>query len=737
MIIKFYRLGLHVIYMQAPHIDSEMTQLIDQLNHAHQVQKQQIADSFYDGLMLLSVNLEPLLINSKAQEYINSRPAASRKLLDKFELYSQKRKQIPFDLESWLQQQLFNTEGKSDHTSPLLWIRCGTASQNKDSLVPVLIKAYPIQSVEQKTENLLVIIQDQSLQIQAEAQIKLMEASYAGQFITDANGYITQPNYAFSAYTGLKPETLHKMTYLDWLKKQVVLQVPFGSVMESLLQEGCWSGEVQLTPSADVQYHAVLSLSMMTDTNRNIEHFIGVLQDITDIHAARSEIERLAYYDNLTGLVNRTLLNNQIAATLENQPNSQSYSGLILLDLDGFKMINDTLGHALGDQLLILVSQKITELAGPDNVVARLDGDEFAVLVKEVSQDAEEAVTQILGLSHKIRQSLDDRYTIRHRSLHCSASVGLYIFKEAAGNDNTDEIIRHANLAMHEAKSLGGNQVFQFEDKLCDFAKQRLEMLQALNHSELDEEFQLYFQAQIDADGNTVAAETLLRWFHPTLGLVPPGEFIPVAEEGRQIIKIGLWVMHKAFLQAKAWDEQYGHVRVSINISPIQFHEQSFVELVIGLVKFTQVNPNNITLELTEGVLIRNTELALQKIQHLVSLGFHVSIDDFGTGYSSLSYLQKLPIHELKIDQSFIRHVPQNSDDVAIIESIVKLAQSKRLTVVAEGVETEEQVNFLRELSHTLLIQGYIYSKPVPAYEFEKVFLETNNSSAEQAAESD
>ncbi|MEA3405492.1 MAG: EAL domain-containing protein [Pseudomonadota bacterium] len=709
--------------MEAPHIDSDMTQLIDQLNHAHHVQKQQIADSFYDGLLLLSVNLEPLLVNAKAQEYIDSRLTASNQLFDKFELYTQKRNHTPFDLHSWLQKQLFNRDHNSDHISPLLWIKCGTATQNKDLLVPVLIKAYPIQSIENKTENLMVLIQDQSLQIQAEAQIKLMEASYAGQFITDSHGYITQPNYAFSAYTGLKPETLNGMTYIDWLKKQVVLRVPFGSVMESLIEEGCWSGEVQLTPTEHTQYHAVLSLSMMTDTNRNIEHFIGVLQDITDIQEARTEIERLAYYDNLTGLANRTLLNNQIVSTLKNQPTSQSYSGLILLDLDGFKMINDTLGHALGDQLLILVSQKISELAGKDDVVARLDGDEFGVLVKEVSQDYEEAITHILGLSHKIRQSIDDRYTIRNRSLHSSASIGLYIFKEAPEDGQSDELIRHANLAMHEAKNLGGNQVFQFEDKLCDFAKQRLEMLQALNHSELDDEFQLYFQAQIDSDGNTVAAETLLRWFHPSLGLVPPGEFIPVAEEGRQIIKIGLWVMHKAFLQAKAWNEQYGQIRVSINISPIQFHEQSFVELVIGLIKFTQVNPANITLELTEGVLIRNTDLALQKIQHLVSLGFHVSIDDFGTGYSSLSYLQKLPIHELKIDQSFIRHVPENTDDVAIIESIVKLAQTKRLIVVAEGVETEGQVNYLRELSNTLLIQGYIYSKPVPANEFENVFL--------------
>ncbi|BCN92384.1 hypothetical protein THMIRHAM_01690 [Thiomicrorhabdus immobilis] len=696
-----------------------MNSLIEQLSLAHKNQKQQIADSFHDGLILFSLNLKPHLINQKAQSYIKL-SNQNDSLFKQLEVYSHKRDRIQFDVEQWLKENLLS---KEIHSSPLLWIRCESDTNSKTCLIPIIIKAHKIQSLAQKTESLLILIQDQSLQIQAEAQSKLMDASYAGQFITDAHGYITQPNFAFSAYTGLTPETLQGMTYIEWLQKQVVFRVPFDSVMKALLDESCWSGEVQLTPSANSQYHAVLSLSMMTDENRNIEHFIGVLQDITDIQEARNEIERLAYYDELTGLANRTLLNNHLVSTLNNQPKSQSFSGLILLDLDNFKMINDTLGHAIGDQLLILVSQKISALTSTDDLVARLDGDEFAILLKEVSQDFDETTTHILSLAHKIRESLADRYNIKNRSLHITASIGVYLFNRGLETENIDQIIRHANLAMHEAKNLGGNQAYLFEDKLSAVAKQRLEMLQALNHSELDDEFQLYFQAQVDSQGKTVGAETLLRWFHPSLGLVPPGQFIPVAEEGRQIIKIGLWVMHKAFLQAKAWNKKYGDIRISINISPIQFHEQSFVELVIGLVKFTLVNPNNITLELTEGVLIRNTDLALQKIQHLVSLGFHISIDDFGTGYSSLSYLQKLPIHELKIDQSFIRHIPENPDDMAIVESIVRLAQTKSLNIVAEGVENQQQAEFIRQQHQDILIQGYYYSKPCPALEFEQNFL--------------
>ena len=710
--------------MTTPPIDSEMTSLIDQLNQSHHRQKQKIVDAFYDGLILLSATLQPLIINQRASHYCDPLKS-SNPLFEQFEIYSQKRNNLPFDLDTWLKQIASQPKPPAEIVSPLLWIR--EYNSKKRQLVPVLIKGYPLPATADQSQQCMILMQDQSLQIQAEAQIKLMEASYAGQFITDSNGYITQPNYTFSAYTGLNQQTLSEITYIEWLKKQVVLRVPFNSVMQALLNDGCWSGEIQLSPSENAQYHAVLSLSMLTDDNRNIEHFIGVLQDITDIQEARSKIERLAYYDNLTGLANRTLLNNQISVTLENANQSRSYSGLILLDLDGFRMINDTWGHAIGDQLLIMVSQKINQLAHQNDLIARLDGDEFAVLVNEVSQDAIEAKTHILGLAHKIRHTIDDRYTIQHRSLHSSASVGVFIFKENQDIQRPDELIRFSNMALHEAKNLGGNQVYEFQEKLGDEAKHRLEMLQALNHSELDDEFQLYFQPQINHDGQTVGVEILLRWFHPTLGLVPPNDFIPVAEEGRQIIKIGLWVMHKAFLQAKAWNELYGPLRVSINISPIQFHEQSFVELVIGLVKFTQVSPTYITLELTEGVLIRNTELALQKIQHLVSLGFKISIDDFGTGYSSLSYLQKLPIHELKIDKSFIRNVPEYKDDVAIIESIIQLAQTKQLAVVAEGVETEEQALFLTETSNNILIQGYFFSRPVPANEFESVFLKHPN----------
>jgi diguanylate cyclase (GGDEF)-like protein len=688
---------------------------------------QHIADHSNDGLLVLSKELTPLLINQTARQYL-SEPESLNDIFKHLIIYTQKRKHILFNLKEWIFSQSLTNKHSCTETS-LLWIK----TDHQKALIPVIFKLSKIENSSPPSSNWLLLIQDQSSKIEAEAKICLIKNSSAGQFITDSTGLITEPNPTFMCYTGLDSKALQKMTYIDWLKAHVILKVPFDLVMNALLKTGTWSGKIQLIPapqnsSSQKDMPAILTLSMLTDENRNIEHFIGVIQDLSEIHEAHHKIEQLAYYDALTGLANRTLLHKRLEQILSKTQNHPSYSALILLDLDNFKIINDTLGYATGDELLILVAQKLQKLTHQDNLVVRMEGDEFAVLFQNISQDTSEALTQALGLAYKIQDALDGRYTLENRSLHCSVSVGVYLFNKPPQEGYSDEIIRYTNMAMHEAKTLGGNQVYLFEDRLCNLAKQRLEMLQALNHSELDDEFQLYFQAQVNAQGQIVSAEALLRWFHPTLGFVPPSEFIPVAEEGRQIIKIGLWVMHKAFVQAKLWHKQHNNLRVAINISPVQFHEQSFIELIIGLVKFTQVNPAYITLELTEGVLIRNTTLALQKIQHLVSLGFHISIDDFGTGYSSLSYLQKLPIHELKIDRSFIQHIPDNQDDIAIVDTILKLAQNKQLTVVAEGVETERQANFLRQQSDTLLIQGYFFSKPAPAKQFEQQFLNGTNN---------
>lgn len=678
----------------------------------------EIINRFDEGVALFTADASPILFNQPFKDYYPALELESpQKFYQEIVLYKQKHRGETFDLKNWLT--LLHQNKEAPHRQ--VWLK----TTQKDTAVPVRLQAYWIDL--HTTPHILLIVTDQSLSKQITAQNRLMEASYAGQFVTNSQGYISQPNHAFCAYTGLSHQELTDLTYLDWLKQQVSFKVPFEKVVSALLKEQFWTGEVQIHTPGDSTFYAVLSLSMILDTSKNVEHFIGVLQDTTDIRAAQAEIQQLAYFDKLTGLANQTLLHDRLEKTLQDKTSITPYRALYLVNLDGFKIINDTFGHTTGDQLLTQVAQKLKQQLPEESMLARLSGGSFAVLYTSKTQDQQFAKEDINQYGEQLLEAIDDRYKLEKHSIHSAASIGVCTFAlNQPISLDSDQLTRYANMAMHEAKKLGGNQAYLFEDTLIQKAKRRLELIEALNHSELDDEFQIYFQAQVDKDKKIVSAETLLRWVHPKLGAVSPSKFIPVAEEGRQIIKIGLWVLHKAFLQAKAWNTVHRNIRISINVSPVQFHEQSFIEMIIGLIKFTQVEPKTITLELTEGVLIKNAKLALQKIQHLVSLGFEISIDDFGTGYSSLSYLQRLPIHELKIDKTFINQVPGNIDDEAIVNSIIQLASSKQLKIVAEGVETNEQAQFLINRNPEMVLQGYLFSQPLPAVEFEQELIKSD-----------
>lgn len=676
----------------------------------------EIMHQFDEGVILLNAELEVILVNTALLKDYPALKTDQFSLSD-LELISQKSSQTHFNLHAWLSEWLRSAPLDSKTTLPL-WLKKPHAS----TTLPIEICPSLIQ--QNDSPLILLKIVDLTLKMKSDAQAQLMRANHAGQFITDQHGRIAQPNQAFCAYSGLSESTVVKMNYLEWIQAHVSFKIPQKQVIKYLLDDHFWSGEVKVFSSSEHSFDAILSLSMMLDSQNNIQHFVGTLQDLTDIKQAHHDIHKLAQFDKLTGLANRAHLHQQIQNQLNN--NHSTFNTLYFIDLDGFKIINDTFGDLTGDQLITQVAKKLESLVAEEDTLARVSGDEFVILQPLSTEAIDMAKIESLKLANKIVETIDGRYDVSGVSLHSSASVGVCIFP-LPDNDSrsyrTDELTSFADMAMYEAKKLGGNQVYLFEHCLIKQAKQRLELIEALNHSELDEEFQIFFQAQVDRNGALVSAETLIRWFHPALGIISPAKFIPVAEEGRQIIKIGLWVIHKAFLQAKAWNK-IRPIQIAINISPIQFHEQSFVEMIIGLVKFTQVDPHNITLELTEGVLIRNAALARQKIQHLVSLGFKVSIDDFGTGYSSLSYLQKLPIHELKIDQDFIKHIPGHPDDEAIVESIINLAKTKKLAIVAEGVENQTQADYLIQKHPDILIQGFHYSKPIPAVDFEATYLQ-------------
>lgn len=672
------------------------------------------------ALALFSKNGQPQLFNTQFIEYFPKTEANNNFYLTTL-IYSEKRDKTKFNLKNWIKE--FSQTKKTLLESEQLWLTPSYGLQ----AIPVYLEIKKVQLDD--TEKLILTIHDKSLERQFHAHHKLMQEHFSGQFITDSNGFITQPNKAFCHYTQLNKQELSKLNYVLWLKKQVSFNVPFDQVMSSLLKQHHWRGDVQIFNEQKANFTAILSLSMLVDTKNNIEHFIGVLQDLTEIKQAQQKINTLSNFDELTGLANRNQLNKKLIECYSQDDQTKTQYSLLMIGLEGFNIINDTYGTKVGDELLVLVSNKVQQFISKQAVLlARLDGSHFAILLNTRVDDEFLARSEVSYIANQLLKEIKSKYQLDQHSLHISASIGASLFTscktdgQVCSSDNTasEQLINYANMALSEARKQKGDDFYFFEQSLVDTAHKHLELIEALNHSELDKEFQLYFQGQANAAGDIIAAETLIRWFHPVLGIIPPSKFIPVAEEGRQIIKIGLWVLHKAFLQAKAWQQLNPEFRMAINISPVQFHEQSFIEIIIGLVKFTRVLPTSITLELTEGVLIKNAQLAMQKIQHLVSLGFEVSIDDFGTGYSSLSYLQKLPIHELKIDRSFIAHLQENPDDDAIVESIVQLALSKKLKLVAEGVETKEQADCLIQKEPKILLQGYYFCKPMPAEEFEQ-----------------
>lgn len=628
--------------------------------------------------------------------------------------YTQKITQQQFSFSGWVSA--FKHSGSEQLQSEQLWLKPAYQSD----FIPVVLDI--CQITLEDVPHILLTIHDNSLKREFYAHNRLADEHFAGQFITNSSGQITHPNAAFCKYTSLSKDVLIKLNYISWLKKQVSFEMPFDVVMSTLLHTHHWSGAVKIFNEEKATFSAILNLSMLVDPKNNLEHFIGVLQDLTEIEQAEEKIDKLSHFDPLTGLANRKRLNQYLKEKIERD--NETFHCLFLLGLDGFEIINDTYGTKVGDALLIEVAQKIGQFIAGDTVLARLEGSHFAVLFDTNKNEISMAEYQVIKDAETLWKKVSGRYNLPGQSLHAACTIGMCVFpcNDESEIFSSEQIISFASMALFKAREDGGHY-YLFDKGLKETAFNNLELIEALNHSELDSEFQVFFQGQANKDGEIVSAETLIRWQHPVLGMIPPSKFIPIAEKGRQIIKIGLWVLHKSFLQAVAWNKLKPSFRVAINISPVQFHEQSFIEIIIGLLKFTQVNPVNITLELTEGVLIKNSRLALQKISHLVSLGFEVSIDDFGTGYSSLSYLQKLPIHELKIDQSFIAHLEENPDDDAVVDSIIQLAMNKGLSIVAEGVETKEQVECLIDKCPTILLQGYYFSRPIPAEEFEETFL--------------
>lgn len=448
------------------------------------------------------------------------------------------------------------------------------------------------------------------------------------------------------------------------------------------------------------------------DESGKVEALEGIVDDITDRKRFQEQLEILAQYDALTGLPNRALFYDRLRQAIGRARREQSLVGLMFLDLDRFKQINDSLGHAVGDRVLKEIAERFRRFLREVDTIARLGGDEFTVIIENVS-DPE----QVTAVAEKIRQALSEPLVLDGHDMLVSASIGITLYPQDA--EDIEHLIRNADIAMYNAKRRGGRQQYQFyESSMAPLAAERLEMEARLKRAMENGEFLLHYQPTVNVgNGRITGMEALIRWQSPE-GMIPPADFIPIAEESGLILEIGAWALKSACAQARGWERAgLPPLRLAANLSPLQFRQGNLMQVIAETLRETGLNPDHLELEITESTIMDRTGQTIATLDQIEKLGVHLSIDDFGTGYSSLAYLKQFPVERLKIDKSFIRDITVDKDDAAIVSAVIAMAKSLGMDVIAEGVETREQLAFLREAGCGTY-QGHYFSVPLPPQAF-------------------
>ncbi len=455
------------------------------------------------------------------------------------------------------------------------------------------------------------------------------------------------------------------------------------------------------------------------DEHGQLTEIQSVGRDISDRKRAEEEVQKLAYKDPLTGLSNRRLMLDRLGIALATSARSMQYGALLFLDLDKFKVINDTQGHGDGDLLLIEVAKRITACVREIDTVARQGGDEFVVLVERLGESLEEASRTASKIAETIRLALAEPYQINNVHIHSSSSIGVSLF---CGHDkDVDELIKRADMAMYQAKDGGRNRTRFFDPQMQELVEVRATLESDLHNALETDQFELHYQLQVDHENKPIGAEALIRWVHPQRGMISPAHFIPVAEESALILNIGDWVLDEACRQIALWSNnaKMCDLVLAVNISAQQFKQTHFVDQVIAAIHKHGIDPSRLKLELTESVALDDiTDVIAKKNLLRQTVGVTLSLDDFGTGFSSLSYLKRLPLDQIKIDQSFVRDITTDKSDAVMVKTIIDMAQNFSLNVIAEGVETEAQLAFLKQ-HECKAYQGYLFSKPLPIEQFD------------------
>lgn len=535
-----------------------------------------------------------------------------------------------------------------------------------------------------------------------DAEIKTLRVN---QKVLDISGYKS------SELIGLEPSLLSSNVQSDQF---------YADMWQTIETLGSWEGEVWDKRKDGDVFPLLIAITTIRDAKNRITNYVLSFSDITPTKRDADAIHKLAFFDPLTHLPNRRALSERVAHALMVCESHGKTLAVLFIDMDNFKDINDALGHQLGDRILIETAQRLRRCMRSNDTVARIGGDEFAIVVKNLDFNIDTAKAEVEIVAAKILAILNQSYQLDKQEIHSGASVGVAIARHS--QVPIEELFKQADIGLYQAKISGRNQMCFFDPAMEQTVTLQAQLANALHGAVQDQQFELYYQVQVDSEHSPVGAEALIRWEHPQLGIVSPNDFIPLAEASGLILPIGRWVLDNACAQLKRWqsDARTCWLSVAINISPRQFHQSDFVETVLQAIAKFDISPSSLKLELTETVILDNTSETVEKMHQLKRVGVEFALDDFGTGYSSLSYLTQLPLSQLKMDQSFVRNIGLTESDDIIVQTIIVMAKSLGIRVIAEGVETEAQCSFLKNLGCPLF-QRYLFSKPVPVAEFEKL----------------
>ena len=572
--------------------------------------------------------------------------------------------------------------------------------------------ALTFSPVAEDGEHLAVLtLRDIALRRQTEEKLRLsdkvFEYSAEAIVITDAAGRILAVNPAFTWLTGYRPDEAIGETPRI-LKSGRHDDAFYAAMWQGLLDGGHWEGELWDRRKDGSHYPKWLTINAVRDDDA-ITHYVALFSDISERKANEERIRFLAEHDHLTGLPNRRMLEARAHRVIASKRRHDGRLALMVIDLDRFKNVNDSCGHPVGDRLLIEVAHRLAACVRDTDTVVRLGGDEFVVLLEDV--DDAGAVAVVAG---KIRSALNEAIVVEDKTLHTPPSIGIAMYPD--DGEDIATLLKHADTALYQVKAAGRNAWLFYTGEMNTAVLERLKMESELRRAIDAKAFRLHFQPQFDlATRRIVAWEALLRWQHEEWGWVPPEKFIPVAEETGLIVALGAWVLRRACHEARRWlDLGLGRFRVSVNLSPRQFDEPGLADTVAAAVTAAGIEPGQLELEITENLLMRRGLPLLATIQRLKAIGVYLTLDDFGTGYSSLAYLKSFAIDRLKIDRSFVQDIEDNPENAAIVGAVISLAQALKLDVVAEGVETGGQNDFL--VAHGCReTQGFLLGRPMPA----------------------